>query len=142
MKDAAGAHDAYGYIRQDDGSRDMFVLAKTCEAFDLKLPPAGVRVRYTIVTDEKSGRPRAEDVEPAGNYSGVIKNHEGGSFGYIEQDTGEKDMFVLGQHCPGTQLPPIGIPVVFDIVADQRTGRPRANNVKVLALVDRNGASR
>jgi len=61
-------------------------------------------------------------------YSGSILK-DNGKFGFIKQDSGEADMFILTDI--GGVLPPVGTRVLYDVVADRKTGKPRAENVIV-----------
>lgn len=113
------------------------------------IPPLGTQVSYEVVTDAKTGRPRAENVVPAGTHSTdfaapaheavlnngrltgtVLKNN--GKFGFIQQDNGEPDMFVMPIACKawGEVVPGEGTRVFYDVVQDVKTGRPRAESVE------------
>lgn len=92
------------------------------------MPPIGTKVRFTLTTDSKTGRTRADNVEPAdaagvgGRACGVVSSFNG-KFGFVKQDNGEPDMFVL------PPCPPVGARVSYDIITDPKTGRPRAENI-------------
>eukprot|EP00443_Scrippsiella_acuminata_P022416 CAMPEP_0115207412 /NCGR_PEP_ID=MMETSP0270-20121206/20703_1 /TAXON_ID=71861 /ORGANISM="Scrippsiella trochoidea, Strain CCMP3099" /LENGTH=430 /DNA_ID=CAMNT_0002621005 /DNA_START=56 /DNA_END=1348 /DNA_ORIENTATION=+ len=158
----------WGFIKCDDPTLgDMFVIPQSCNAFGRQLPPMGTHVQFTVVNDAKTGRPRAESVEPCASASGIaniavepsfVATQAGqyaefnpspsasagqgaatgggsstgtmaaisGNFGFIKQDAGGPDMFVL------PPFPPIGSRVSYDVITDPKTGRPRAENVSTL----------
>jgi len=165
----------FGFILQDCGEEDVFVLPP--ESFGFQLPQIGTRLRYTVVIDPKTGRPRAEDVQPEGGSfldasstalallppaivpallasrtsrsvpvqtkkisddkwqvgderAGTFARIRG-NFGFIKQDCGEDDLFVL-PNCEafGGQLPPIGTRVTYSVIVDAKTGRARAESVQ------------
>lgn len=177
--------DKFGFIQQDCDGVEMFFMPGCCSAFDNELPAIGTRVTYVVVPDSKTGRPRAEHVEPeavsykpkavwqlplhsplqlpvpSGGgidlFSGTQRKSAGGctgkgsarggvtsistlsgtlmkskgTFGFIEQDNGEDEMFVMPIACAafGETLPPLGTRVTYEVVVDAKTGRPRADNV-------------
>lgn len=112
------------------------------------LPPVGARLEYEVVVDAKTGRPRAENVRKEGltrssqaspvphvqetrfgpdRRAGTLVK-DNGKFGFIQQDCGEEDMFMLPPE-EGVPLPPLGARLTYDVVEDAKTGRPRAANV-------------
>jgi cold shock CspA family protein len=125
----------------------MFVMPPSCELFGKVIPQVGTQVKFVVVPDSKTGRPRAENVEPAdgsgqvafgsaaamrqdlneeeGRCSGTIMA-DNGKFGFIKQDSGEEDMFAL------PPLLPVGSRVSYTTVVDAKTGRPRAENIRDL----------
>merc|ERR1711924_255697 len=54
----------YGFITSDEGDGTMFVMPAACEMFGGVIPPIGTSVLYSMTVDPKSGRLRAEDVQP------------------------------------------------------------------------------
>jgi len=52
-----------GFITSIDGEQ-MFVLPSCCEAFGRQIPPMGTPVKYTSRMDTRTGRARADIVEP------------------------------------------------------------------------------
>lgn len=148
----------FGFIAQDNGGDDMFVMPGECIGFGRALPPVGTRVMYTVGRDPKKGEPRAEDVVPEdeggdvmqellglfdpeqaekepqlpeGTLSGTVKR-SCGNFGFILQDNGEADMFLMPVQCKafGGRLPPVGARVVYTVGTDAKTGKPMADDVK------------
>ena len=133
----------------------MYVLPSSCPAFGFTLPAAGTRVVFDVVMQPKTGKPMADNVRPepsatseaaspacptasqanaasqANERAGTM-GRSSGRFGFIKQDEGQPDMFVLPISCAalGGKLPATGTRVVYDVVTDSRTGRPRANEVK------------
>lgn len=131
---------SFGFVKPDDGSKDLFLMPCHCESFGRELPQVGTRVVYVPGIDPQKGMPSAEQVQPeqgfvggsAGNgmLSGTMLKANGG-FGFIQMDDGQADMFLMAASCQafGNELPAIGTRLNFSVVTDQKTGRPRAEEV-------------
>lgn len=165
--------DKFGFIKPDLGAEEMFVLPQFCLGFGGVLPPIGARVRYEIVLDSKTGKPRADNVQPeepvraaaslvsparlsgfvqqdkrysadaatasrSTTHSGNDGTHSGtfskdsGKFGFIKCDIGEEQMFVMPPSCSGFggAFPALGTRVLYEVVTDAKTGKPRADNMR------------
>eukprot|EP00747_Dinoflagellata_sp_TGD_P068489 gnl/TRDRNA2_/TRDRNA2_155733_c0_seq1.p1 gnl/TRDRNA2_/TRDRNA2_155733_c0~~gnl/TRDRNA2_/TRDRNA2_155733_c0_seq1.p1 ORF type:complete len:508 (-),score=82.74 gnl/TRDRNA2_/TRDRNA2_155733_c0_seq1:58-1581(-) len=129
----------FGFIKDDQGGDDMFVMPQGCPGYNGQLPPMGTRVCYEVVNDSKTGRPRAENVHPEGkdiereegsHYGTMLKDN--GKFGFINPDAGGDHMFVIASGCEafGRALPPEGVRVAYEVIIDSKTGKPRADNVR------------
>jgi len=136
----------FGFIRQDSGEEDMFVLPGACKAFGEAFPAKGTRVTYDCVPHLKSGKTKAENVQPeAGAISpqaiapDVSCTHAGtfdrerGNYGFIKQDNGEDDMFVMPGACKacGERFPPKGTRVTYNVVADPRSGKVKGEDLQI-----------
>eukprot|EP00929_Paragymnodinium_shiwhaense_P007258 TRINITY_DN111194_c0_g1_i1.p1 TRINITY_DN111194_c0_g1~~TRINITY_DN111194_c0_g1_i1.p1 ORF type:complete len:576 (-),score=134.88 TRINITY_DN111194_c0_g1_i1:296-2023(-) len=140
-----------GFIKQDCGEPDVFTMPSECPGFFGQLPAVGTRVLYAVGMDPKKGLPRAERVQPVdgqammaakagflsesslsgGRQSGTIKQNSG-RFGFILQDNGEKDMFVMPVQCKacGGVIPPVGFRVTYLVGRDPKSGNQRAEEVE------------
>lgn len=58
--------DTFGFIKRDDGGADQFFLPVSCVGFGKTIPPVNTRVRFSVVTDAKTGKTRADDIVPCG----------------------------------------------------------------------------
>jgi len=132
----------FGFIRQDSGEEDMFVLPGACKAFGEVFPPKGTRVTYDCVPDPMSGKAKAENVQPEGGQQAIapvpcthsgIFDRERGNYGFIKQDNGEDDMFVLPGACKafGEMFPPKGTRVKYNVVSDPRTGKVKGEDLQL-----------
>merc|ERR1712048_36430 len=173
--------DRFGYLQQDSGEPDLFVLPGDCEGFGGVIPPKGTRVVYSIGVDTKKHSPKAMQVCPefdgaawgydygkAGKFQGKADKGKGngfvngggssvfskqahhappgagefvsgvitksaGKFGYLQQDSGDVDLFVLPLDCQlcGGEIPAAGTRVLYTIGIDAQKGRPKAEQVQL-----------
>jgi cold shock protein len=57
------ATKGYGFIQPDDGSKDVFVHISAVERAGLSSLHDGQKVSYEIVTDRRSGKPSADQLQ-------------------------------------------------------------------------------
>merc|ERR1712232_1095805 len=151
----------FGFITLEDGVNTMFAMPLNCGAFGGAFPPIGTAVMFEVTADAKTGRPRAENVRPAptkgyaakpsakpsaytpfeaeasseGETMAGVMTHDKGQFGFITLEDGVNTMFAMPLNCEafGKAFPPIGTKLMFEVITDSKTGRPRASNVRPLA---------
>lgn len=120
---------SYGFIKQDSGEGDLFVMPRECTGFGGAFPTLGTRVVFELAHNSKTGKPKAQNVRPG--FSGTMAKAKG-SFGFITQDSGEGDIFTMPRQCAyfGEDFPPIGTRVVFEMGMNTKTGKPCAEHVQ------------
>jgi cold shock protein len=55
----------FGFIRSDGGGDAVFVHVTAAQRAGLCPPYEGKKITYEIVADDKTGRPRADNLRPA-----------------------------------------------------------------------------
>lgn len=120
---------SYGFIKQDSGQDDLFVMPRECTGFGGMFPQLGARVVFELASNNKTGKPKAQNVRPG--CSGTMSKNKG-SFGFISQDSGEPDLFVMPRQCAyfGGNFPDIGTRVVYEVTMNMKTGKPCAEDVQ------------
>merc|ERR1711971_125941 len=131
-----------GFIQQDNGDADLFVMPAQCIGWNGQLPELFARITYSIGLDKQKQSPMAIDVVPeqpeaaASSIAGVAGldaslftrgsiQKSGDKFGFIQQDDGSL-MFVLPGQCQeffNGAIPPPGTRVAFTVETDAKTGR-------------------
>jgi CspA family cold shock protein len=56
----------FGFIQQDDGSKDAFVHARAVERAGLRHLIEGQKIEFDLVTDRRSGKQSAENLRVPG----------------------------------------------------------------------------
>merc|ERR1711948_75189 len=64
------SRDTFGFIKQDSGGDDLFVMRGDCKGFNGVIPERGTRVKYTVGVDPQKGKPKAGNVQPADDDKG------------------------------------------------------------------------
>jgi len=150
----------WGFIKCDDPAvGDMFVIPQACAAFGRELPPMNTHVQFQVITDPKTGRLRAETVEPCAGAQADPSFAQAAQYAAFDQ----QQAFGHGQVASGgggsqtgtmaairgnfgfikpdsegsdmfvlPPFPPVGSRVSYDVITDPKTGRPRADNVSTL----------
>lgn len=60
------ATKGFGFIQQDDGSKDAFVHMRAVESAGLRHLVEGQKIEFDLVTDQRSGKQSAENLKVAG----------------------------------------------------------------------------
>ena len=113
--------DTFGFIQQDNGEADMFVLPNDCPLNTL--PEVGTRVIYNVVLSANTNRPKAVDVElelVEFSSTGTMSKDKG-KFGFINQDNGKGDLFVVPLDCLSETLPAVGTRVIYNVVMEEKS---------------------
>jgi CspA family cold shock protein len=55
----------YGFIKPDDGSKDVFVHISAVERAGLSILNEGQKVSYEVVADRRTGKSSAENLQAA-----------------------------------------------------------------------------
>jgi cold shock CspA family protein len=118
----------FGFVTLEDGVTTLFAMPLNCSGFGGAFPAVGTEVMFEVVPDSKTGKPRAENMRP--RFTLGVMTHDKGQYGFITMQDGST-MFAMPLNCEafGGAFPPIGTEVMFDTVADLKTGRPRAENI-------------
>ena len=96
------------------------------------LPELGTRVIYNVEIIATTNRPKAVVVEldlVENSSTGTINKHKG-KFGFINQDNGKGDLFVVPLDCLPQTLPAVGTRVIYNVVMEEKSRALKAVDVR------------
>ena len=147
------AKDKFGFIRQNGGGADLFVMNGACIGFGQQLPAIGMEVMFMLGLNPKTGKDMAQQVMPLRPSAGLSPGDreqltsfcEGqqmsfgtfvsnrGKYGFIKVVEGA-DLFVMPHHCVGFGgcLPPVGAELVYQLGTNPKTGKETAVQVQLM----------